>query len=100
MRYRISEIKLDVTQKEQDLPAAVRKKLRKKNLELHDLQIVKESIDARKKPDIKRVYTVEFSCDQKLPLKEAARKTSVQWNVGRREVYQYLLRRQESEKGE
>ena len=41
MRYRISEIKLDVTQKEQDLPAAVRKKLRKKNLELHDLQIVK-----------------------------------------------------------
>ena len=49
MRYRISEIKLDVTQKEQDLPAAVRKKLRKKNLELHDLQIVKESIDARKK---------------------------------------------------
>ena len=74
MRYRISEIKLDVTQKEQDLPAAVRKKLRKKNLELHDLQIVKESIDARKKPDIKRVYTVEFSCDQKLPLKEAVKR--------------------------
>ena len=74
MRYRISEIKLNVTQQEQDLPAAVRKKLRKKNLEIYDLQIIKESIDARKKPDIKRVYTVEFSCDQKLPLKEAVKR--------------------------
>ncbi len=35
---------------------------------------------------------------RELPLKEAARKTSVQWNVGRREVYQYLLKQQESEK--
>lgn len=74
MRYRISEIKLDVTRQEHELPAAVRKKLKKKNLKIQDLKIVKESIDARKKPDIKRVYTVEFSCDQKLPLKEAVKR--------------------------
>ncbi len=74
MRYRISEIKLDVMQSEQDLTAAVRKKLRKKNLKIRDIKIIRESIDARKKPDVKRVYTVEFSCDQTLPLKEAVKR--------------------------
>ena len=74
MRYRISEIKLDLQQQAKDLEAAVRKKLKKKQIKLYDIQIIKESIDARKKPDIKRVYTVEFSCDQKLPLKEAVKR--------------------------
>lgn len=32
-----------------------------------------------------------------VPLKEAARKTAATWNVGRREVYQYLLKRQSGE---
>ena len=73
MRYRISEIKLNISQNEQDLPAAVRKKLKKRDLKIYDLRIVKESIDARKKPDIKLVYTVEFSCNQKLSLDEAVK---------------------------
>ena len=72
MRYRISEIKLDIRQSQEELPTAVRKKIRKKDLDIHDLKIIKESVDARKKPDIKKVYTLEFSCSQKLPLKEAA----------------------------
>lgn len=72
MRYRISEIKLDIRQSQEELPAAVRKKIKKKDLDIHDLKIIKESVDARKKPDIKKVYTLEFSCSQKLPLKEAA----------------------------
>ena len=54
MRYRISEIKLDIRQSQEELPTAVRKKIKKKDL------------------DIKKVYTLEFSCSQKLPLKEAA----------------------------
>lgn len=73
-RYRISELKLDLDQSEQDLEKAIRKKLKKRDLAMYDLKIVRESIDARKKPDIKRVYTVEFSCDQKLPLKEAVKR--------------------------
>ena len=72
MRYRISEIKLDIRQSQEELPIAVRKKIKKKDLDIHDLKIIKESVDARKKPDIKKVYTLEFSCSQKLPLKEAA----------------------------
>lgn len=31
-----------------------------------------------------------------MPLKEAARKTASQWNIGRRDVYQYLLKRSET----
>lgn len=61
MRYRISEIKLDIRQSQEELPTAVRKKIKKKDLDIHDLKIIKESIDARKKPDIKKVYTLEFS---------------------------------------
>ena len=67
MRYRISEIKLDIRQSQEELPTAVRKKIKKKDLDIHDLKIIKESVDARKK-----LYTLEFSCSQKLPLKEAA----------------------------
>ncbi len=74
MRYIISEIKLDVNRQEQDFYAAIRKKLKKKKLNFYDLKIIKESIDARKKPNIKLVYTVEFSCNQKLPLKEAVKR--------------------------
>ena len=65
MRYRISEIKLDIRQSQEELPTAVRKKIKKKDLDIHDLKIIKESVDARKKPDIKKVYTLEFSCSQK-----------------------------------
>ena len=55
MRYRISEIKLDIRQSQEELPTAVRKKIKKKDLDIHDLKIIKESVDARKKPDIKKV---------------------------------------------
>ena len=58
MRYRISEIKLDIRQSQEELPTAVRKKIKKKDMDIHDLKIIKESIDARKKPDIKKVYRV------------------------------------------
>ena len=49
MRYRISEIKLDIRQSQEELPTAVRKKkIKKKDLDIHDLKIIKESVDARK----------------------------------------------------
>ena len=43
MRYRISEIKLDIRQSQEELPTAVRKKIKKKDLDIHDLKIIKES---------------------------------------------------------
>ena len=68
MRYRINQIKLNVGQSMDDIPKAIRKKLRKPKLKIYDMRIVKESVDARKKPDIRLVYTVDFSGREKLSL--------------------------------
>lgn len=71
MRYRINQIKLDIDSSHSDLAGAIKKKLRKKHIEIKDIKIVRESIDARKKPEIKLVYTLDFSCDERLQLSEA-----------------------------
>lgn len=71
MRYRIHQIKLDLDQGHDDFASAIRKKLKKKRLAVRNIKIVKESVDARKKPAVKLVYTLDFSCDEKLPLEEA-----------------------------
>ena len=39
MRYRISEIKLDIRQSQEELPTAVRKKVKKKDLDLSLIHI-------------------------------------------------------------
>ncbi len=75
MRYRINQLKLrleeirdpaDVSEKLSLLTEAVRAKAKKKDLDIHGLTIVKESVDARHKPDIRLVYTVDIICDEKL----------------------------------
>jgi len=71
MRYRISQIKLNIDDDIKILDKLILKKLKKRDLKIDNLEIIKESIDARKKPDIKLVYTVDFDCDEKLPLDEA-----------------------------
>lgn len=74
MRYRISQIKInaiDIHDRISAIEKAILKKLRQKNITIYDIKIIKESIDARRKPDIKLVYTVDFSCDAKLELPEA-----------------------------
>lgn len=68
MRYRISQVKLNITDDKSMLERAVVKRLGKRRLRVRDIKIVRESIDARRKPDIKLVYTVDFSCDEKLNL--------------------------------
>ena len=40
-------------------------------VKINSLDIVRESIDARKKPDVKLVYTVDFEFDGELPFEEA-----------------------------
>ena len=60
MRYRINQIKLNIDEEHNDLADSIRRKLRRKNLKINDIEIIRESIDARRKPDIKLVYTLDF----------------------------------------
>lgn len=60
---RISQIKLNINEPAAALPEHIRKILKAKKLKINNLKIVRESIDARKKPDIKFIYTVDFEVD-------------------------------------
>ena len=88
MRYRLGQLKIDpraAAGKSQDkahtlkalLEQAVRKELRRRfrrgSVQISNLEIIRESIDARRKPDVKLVYTVDFDCKENLPLDEARR---------------------------
>ena len=91
MRYQISEIRLlpeeygDVENRISYIEKKIFKKLRGslkasgskdsgRDMSIRNIEILKESIDARKKPDVRAVYTVAFETDMKLPLKEAPEK--------------------------
>jgi len=71
MRYRIHQIKLNIDDDHSIFEKAIKKKLKRRDIKISDITIAKESIDARKKPDVKLVYSLDFSCDEKLPLDEA-----------------------------
>ena len=73
-RYRINQVKLDVGEDHEALADAIRRKLKKPSLDISELEIVKESVDARRKPDVKLIYTVDFSCPQKLRLDKAEKR--------------------------
>ena len=75
---RISQIKLNINEPVSDLPAHIGKTLRLKDLKIKSWRIVKESTDARKKPDIKFIYTVDFETDnEQALLSKAARMKNV-----------------------
>ena len=83
MRYRITELKIDPRKAaskplEELLEQAVLSEIKRKAKhlpapEIKDLEIIRESVDARKKPDVKLVYTVDFDCDGRLPFDVAKR---------------------------
>jgi uncharacterized FAD-dependent dehydrogenase len=58
---RIHEIKLGVGEDINTIPRRMIRKINVKGLEIADFQLVKESIDARNKAEIKRVYSVDFT---------------------------------------
>ncbi len=68
--YRISQIKLAVNEPKELLPKKIKKKLGN-SIKIKEYRIVKESIDARDKGDIRFVYTVDFDVEQS----QGARKT-------------------------
>lgn len=61
--YRISQIKLALNEPKELLPKKIKKKLGN-NIDIKEYKIVKESIDARDKGDIRFVYTVDFDVEQ------------------------------------
>ena len=58
---RMTQIRLNMDEPISVIPEKIRKKLNMKKLDISEWKIVKESIDARKKPDIKFTYTVDFA---------------------------------------
>ena len=85
MRYRLGQLKIDprtLDGKAEDLLSLlqkavrkeIRRRLRRGDIQIRDLTIIRESIDARRKPDVKLVYTVEFECAESLPFDTAVRR--------------------------
>ena len=84
MRYRISQLKIDpwdtVRQPLEELLeravlAEIRRRTGQGGMVVRNLEIIRESVDARKKPDVKLVYTVDFDCEGRLPFDVAKRET-------------------------
>ena len=71
----ISQIKLPVSHTKKDLDNKIKKLLGLK--EVPEYRIKKQSIDARKKPDIKYIYTVELSMAQEQKLIKRCRQASM-----------------------
>ena len=71
----ISQIKLPVSHTKKDLDNKIKKLLGLK--EVPEYRIKKQSIDARKKPDIKYIYTVELSMSQEQKLIKRCRQASM-----------------------
>ena len=65
---RIHEIKLELTEDRDCLPSKIEKKLGLKPGTVTDWRIVRESVDARKKPKIYRIYTVDFAAEREQAL--------------------------------
>ena len=61
MALRLREVPLALDETENLLPAKIAAELGLASREIRDWQIVRQGIDARRKPRVLRVYTVEFS---------------------------------------
>ena len=70
-RYRISQLKLRVDESPNLIPRKISRKFSRGDMMVSDITIVRQSIDARNKNDIRQVFTVDFSTDRKLDLPPA-----------------------------
>lgn len=77
MRYRIAQIKVRPGSGIDEITKAAEKKIAKtlrrpaSKIRITEPEIVRESIDARRKPEVYMVYTIDFSYDGELPFDEA-----------------------------
>lgn len=68
--YRIHQIRLALDEPAEKIPEKILKKIGGRDLFIKEWEIVKESIDARDKSDIRRVYSVDFNvASRKAPKK-------------------------------
>ncbi len=67
-RYRMTEIKLRLDESQDALADKIAKKMQIPIKSIHDLEIIRESLDARRKNAIAKVYTVDFSTKKQLNL--------------------------------
>lgn len=72
-RYRMHQIRLNLNETKSDLPKKILKKLGNRDYIITNMEIIKESIDARNKSDIKFVYTVDFQLVTRQKSKEFVR---------------------------
>ena len=73
--YRIHEIKLKIGEGREVIPDKIKKRL-KTRAEITEYRVVKESIDARDKKNIRYSYTVDFCIDGEFPDLEKASGTT------------------------
>ena len=73
MRYRIENIKIKPGDKKTVLRGKIAKKLCLDTDDIKDLEIIRESVDARQRGNIMLVLTLDFSCSKKLKLKKGGR---------------------------
>lgn len=78
--YRISQIKLALNEPKELIVKKIEKKL-SNNIKIKEYKIVKESIDARDKGDIKFVYTVDFDVEQRQGVRKIALKPDPKKNL-------------------
>lgn len=60
---RIQQLKMPLAHSEEDLLKKTAKKLKIQGREILSLQIIRQSIDARQKPDLKYVYTIDIEIE-------------------------------------
>ncbi|MBH1941462.1 NAD(P)-binding protein [Mobilitalea sibirica] len=90
---RISQLKLPIRHTQQDLEQAVSKALRLKAIQIDQINIVKKSIDARKKNDIRYIYTIDVTLKQSEGLYEPeVIKRSKNVNVAYSEKSEYTFK--------
>lgn len=73
----ITQLKLPYQHTEADLKQKIRKTLKLNSNQKFTYRIVKKSIDARKKPELFLVYTVQVSCDNENGIVKKAKNSSV-----------------------
>ena len=75
---RISQLKLPVTHTEEDLKKKIVHTLMCRTEAVQSYEIIKQSLDARKKPDLFYVYTVDVKADNEKQLLKMLTRKSVQ----------------------
>ena len=74
---RISQLKLPVDHREEDIRNKAAKLLRIEPAAIKSLKLVRQSIDARKKEDIFYIYTVDVETDREAQVIKRARNSQV-----------------------